>query len=62
VELAVKHPGIWPFSRFSHVTFQFVDDAMAQEVAADGDGETLMRALGPAPVAMVRCPAMDMDQ
>jgi len=55
LELTVKHSGIWPFNGFSHVTLRVVDDNTLQEVSADGDGDRLMRALGGAPVGLVRC-------
>jgi hypothetical protein len=57
LELTVKRPSLWPFTRFGHVTFQVVDDDHLTEAASDASGENLMRALGAAPVTLVRCPA-----
>ena len=59
VELAVKHADVLPFSSFGHVTFEIIDDDTLQERSAETYGERLMRALGDAPVRLVRCPASE---
>lgn len=57
--LGVKRPSLWPFSGFRPLTLEALDDDTLQEVSAEGDGNRLMRALGAAPVRLVRCPASE---
>ncbi len=57
VQLDVKHANLLPFARWGHLTFDIIDDDTLQEAAADSYGDRLMRAMGGAPVRLVRCPA-----
>lgn len=57
VQLDVKHANLLPFARWGQVTFDIIDDDTLQEASATSYGDRLMRAMGGAPLRLVRCPA-----
>jgi len=59
LSLLVRRPTLWPFRGFDHLSFSIADDDTLLEQGGDGDGLALMRAMGGAPVQLVRCPAAE---
>ncbi len=56
LQLRIRRTSLWPFRDFDDLFLAVENNDTLLEQSSDGDADALMRALGGAPVQLVRCP------